>query len=142
MECARVCASETSPRPLPALAAHRQWGQDISVRAFNPGLITSTGLFRAAREDNFLSTAIFEFVANNIIKFSVPVEVGGARLVYLATADEGEVPSGSYLSAASATSQATTRSDGFDQAQISTEAQDDALAKLLWERSAELVLPG
>ena len=109
------------------------------MRAFNPGLITSTGLFRAAREDNWLSTAIFAFVAEKVIKFAAPVEVGGARLAYMATASEGEVPSGSYLSAPSATSTATCREEGFDAAAVSTEAQDDALAARLWERSAELV---
>ena len=109
------------------------------MRAFNPGLITSTGSFRAARADNFFGTALFAFVATNVAKFSVPVEVGGARLAYLATADEDEVPSGSYLSAPSATSTAATDADGFDAAPVSAEASDDDLAARLWERSAEVV---
>ena len=70
--------------------AHRRWGDAIGVRSFNPGLITDTGLFRAARQDNFLSTAVFSFVATNIAGFSQPVEVGGARLAYMATADDEE----------------------------------------------------
>jgi len=121
-----------------AREASRRWA-DVCVRSFNPGLITSTGLFRAAREDNWLSTAIFAFVAEKLIGFAVPVEVGGARLVYMALADEDEVPSGSYLSTASPTSQAASRAEGFDEANISKEAQDDALAARLWERSAEIV---
>jgi len=122
-----------------AREAHRRWGDRVSVRSFNPGLITATGLFRAARQDNALSTALFSFVATSIAGFSVPVEVGGARLAYVATAPEAEVPSGSYLSAASATSKAATRAEGFDEAQVSKEARDDALAARLWERSAEVV---
>ena len=66
-----------------AREAHRRWGAPaggVSVRSFNPGLITDTGLFRAARRDNAFSTALFSFVATNLAGFSVPVEVGGARL--------------------------------------------------------------
>jgi len=120
--------------------AHRRWGAGgVSVRSFNPGLITDTGLFRAARRDNAISTALFSFVATNLAGFSQPVEVGGARLAYAATASEADVPSGSYLSAPSATSAAASRADGFGDAAVSKEARDDALAARLWERSAEVV---
>ena len=119
--------------------AHRRWGDSISVRSFNPGLITDTGLFRAARQDNFFGTAVFSFVATNVAGFSQPVEVGGARLSYMATADETEVPSGSYFSAPSATSKAATVADGFAAARVSKEALDDELAPKLWERSLEVV---
>ena len=122
-----------------AREAHRRWGDGVSVRSFNPGLITDTGLFRAARKDNFVGTLLFSFVATNLAGFSVPVEVGGARLAYAATASEVEVPSGSYLSAPAATSKAATRAEGFEDARVSKEAQDDALAAALWLRSAELV---
>ena len=57
-------------------------------------------------------TLLFSFVATNLAGFSVPVEVGGARLAYAATASEAEVPSGSYLSAPAATSKAATRAEG------------------------------
>mmetsp|Transcript_34979 Transcript_34979/g.76514 ORF Transcript_34979/g.76514 Transcript_34979/m.76514 type:complete len:349 (+) Transcript_34979:212-1258(+) len=127
-----------------AKEAHKRWGgtgdeNGISVRAFNPGLIASTGLFRAAREDNPLSTAIFSFAATNLFGFSVPVEVGGARLAYLATASDDEVPSGSYLSAHKATSKAVSVADGFASAVISKEAMDEDLASRLWEKSAEVI---
>ena len=49
------------------------------------------------------------------------------------------MPSGSYLSAPSATSTAATVADGFDAAPVSAEASDDDLAARLWERSAEVV---
>lgn len=120
--------------------AHRRWGaQGVSVRSFNPGLITDTGLFRAARQDNFLSTAIFSFVATNLAGFSQPVEVGGARLAYMATASDAEVPSGSYYSAPAATSKAATRADGFEDATVSAEARDGALASKLWDASLQVV---
>ena len=48
--------------------AHKRWGDTVAVCAFNPGLITETGLFRAAREDNFISTAIFSFIATNVAR--------------------------------------------------------------------------
>jgi len=94
-----------------AREASRRWGEAISVRSFNPGLITSTGLFREARKDNWLSTALFSFVAEKVARFSVPVGVGGARLAYCATASGAEVPNGAYLSAPSATSTATSRAE-------------------------------
>ena len=75
-----------------AREADRRWGAGgVSVRSFNPGLITDTGLFRAARKDNLVGTLLFSFVATNLAGFSVPVEVGGARLAYAATASEAEV---------------------------------------------------
>ena len=75
-----------------AREADRRWRTGgVSVRSFNPGLITDTGLFRAARKDNLVGTLLFSFVATNLAGFSVPVEVGGARLAYAATASEAEV---------------------------------------------------
>ena len=122
--------------------AHKRWGSGgggLSVQSFNPGLITDTGLFRAARADNAFGTAVFSFVATNLAGFSQPVEVGGERLAYMATASDEEVSSGSYFSAPSATSKASTRADGFDDAPVSKEAQDEALAAKLWEASMEAV---
>ena len=64
-----------------AREADRRWGAGgVSVRSFNPGLITDTGLFRAARKDNLVGTLLFSFVATNLAGFSVPVEVGGLTL--------------------------------------------------------------
>ncbi len=118
--------------------ASRRWGS-IGVRAFNPGLITDTGLFRSAREDNFIGTAIFSFVANNVAGISVPVEVGGERLAYVATASDDEIPSGSYLSAPSPRSKAATKADGFADANVSVEARNEGVAARLWEKSAAAV---
>ena len=61
-----------------AREADRRWrAGGVSVRSFNPGLITDTGLFRAARKDNLVGTLLFSFVATNLAGFSVPVEVAG-----------------------------------------------------------------
>ena len=116
--------------------ASKRWG-GIDVAAFNPGLVTSTGLFREAKKDNFIGASIFCFAAEKIAGFAVPVEVAGERLAYMATS--ADVKSGEYLSAPSATSKAASKADGFDNANISKEARDAALAARLWERSAELV---
>ena len=116
--------------------ASKRWG-GIDVAAFNPGLVTSTGLFREAKKDNFIGASIFCFAAEKIAGFAVPVEVAGERLAYMATS--ADVKSGEYLSAPSATSKAASKADGFDVANISKEARDAALAARLWERSAALV---
>ena len=44
-----------------------------------------------------MGTLLFSFVATNLAGFSVPVEVGGARLAYAATASEAEVLTSYHL---------------------------------------------
>ena len=44
-----------------------------------------------------MGTLLFSFVATNLAGFSVPVEVGGARLAYAATASEAEVRTSYHL---------------------------------------------
>lgn len=120
-----------------AREARRRMTGLASVRSFNPGFIPSSGLFRAPREDNWLGATAFAFAAG-LAGFAVPIEVGGERLAYVATAGDDEVPSGSYLSAETG-SRAATRSTGFDEAEVSKEASDDDLARELWDRSLEIV---
>lgn len=120
--------------------AMKRWGNSdnpLTVRSLNPGFIPSSGLFRAPREDNLIGATLFTFAAG-LIGFAVPIEVGGGRLAYMATADDTEVPNGSYFSAPTK-SKALTKSDGFDQGTISKEASDDVLAARLWDRSLEIV---
>jgi protochlorophyllide reductase len=117
--------------------AVKRWGDDLTIRSFNPGFIPSSGLFRAPREDNWLGATAFTFVAG-LVGFAVPIEVGGERLAYMATADETEVPSGSYFSA-EVGSKAATKAEGFDQSTVSVEASDDALAARLWDLSTKIV---
>lgn len=115
--------------------AMKRWGDKVSIRSFNPGFIPSSGLFRAPREDNWLGATAFTFVAG-VVGIAVPVDVGGARLAYMATSDE--VPSGSYLSA-EVGSKGASMSDGFEATVVSKEASNDDLAARLWDRSAEIV---
>jgi len=119
--------------------ALKRWSEDsIKIRSLNPGFIPSSGLFRAPREDNWLGATAFTFVAT-VVGFAVPIEVGGARLAYMATAGEEDVPSGSYFSAETG-SKAATKGEGFDgSSSVSKEAMDDDLAARLWDRSVEIV---
>jgi len=112
-------------------------GRNISVRMFNPGFIPSSGLFRAPKKDNWFTATAFTVFAG-LAGFAVPVDTGGARLAYMATAPEEEVPSGSYFSA-EVGSRAFTKEDGFDDASVSIEASDDDLAARLWFKSTEIV---
>ena len=118
--------------------ALKRWGEDgLTIRSFNPGFIPSSGLFREPRKDNWFGATAFTFIAG-LIGFAVPIEVGGERLTYMATAPDSEVPTGSYFSA-EVGSKAATKADGFDQAGISVEASDDDLASRLWDTSCEIV---
>lgn len=65
----------------------------------------------------------------------MPIDVGGERLAFIATATDEEVPAGAYLSAPTG----SRGLDAFEQGVISAEGSDDAKAKRLWERTAELV---
>lgn len=109
----------------------------MSLRSFNPGFIPSSGLFRAPREDNWLAATAFTVVAG-LAGFAVPIDVGGDRLAYMATASDRDVPPGSYLSGPTG-SKGYTRADGFDDGQLSDEASDEAKAARLWDRSCEVV---
>ena len=112
----------------------------VDVLAFSPGFIPTTGLIRATRapllSGKWLKANAFAFVATNIAGFATTADVGGARLAYMATA---ALPSGTYLAPSEVGSKGTTLDDGFTAGIISAEARDDRLAKLLWERSEELV---
>jgi len=116
--------------------ARKRW-DTVAIRAFNPGFIPSSGLFREPRKDNWLRSAVFVF-AMSAIGVAVPSEVGGERLAYMALADDSEIPPGSYYSSETG-SRACTRADGFGPASMSKEAMDDALATKLWETSMQIV---
>jgi len=119
--------------------ALKRWGEDdIAIRSYNPGFIPSSGLFRAPRKDNWLGASAFTFIAG-LVGFAVPIEVGGERLAYMASADDTEVPSGSYFSA-EVGSKAATKAEGFEPSTVSVEASDDKLATRLWDLSTEYVV--
>ena len=122
-----------------ARAATKKWAGRARILSFNPGFIPSSGLFRAPRKDNWLGATAFTFVATNVAKFAVPIDVGGARLAFLAASPEAAaLPSGTYLSADTG-STAAAPADGFSQGVISAEAQDDAKGEALWAKSAAAV---
>jgi light-dependent protochlorophyllide reductase len=122
-----------------AREAHRRWAEGgIRTRAFNPGFIPASGLFRAPREDNWLAATAFTVIAG-LAGFAVPIEVGGARLAYAATASDTEMPAGSYFSSATTGGRGAMPADGFTDGTISKEASDDGKAVSLWELSAALV---
>jgi len=123
-------------------------GDNLSILSFNPGFIPSSGLFRAPREDNWLGATAFTFIAG-LIGFAVPIEVGGARLAYVATLstdtdtvdtnNNDGIKNGSYFSA-DVGSKATTIENGFnDQTAVSVEASNVDLASRLWDLSAKIV---
>lgn len=116
--------------------AAKRW-PGLAVRSLSPGFIPSSGLFREPRNDNFIGASIFSFVAG-LAGFAVPIDVGGNRLAHVATASDAAIPPGSYLAGPTG-SKGFTREDGFTDGTLSKEAQDDALAARLWERSCEIV---
>ena len=95
------------------------------------------GACRAPRADNWLAATAFTTFAG-LAGFAVPIEVGGDRLAFMATASDADVPPGSYLAGPTG-SKGYTRADGFDDGIRSAEARDDDKAKRLWEISAAAV---
>lgn len=107
----------------------------IDVMCFNPGFMPSTGLFQSLRTESWWKAQALMAMAW-VGGYSVPVQVGGDRLVYMAT--NRSIPSGAYFSN-TVGSRATTQEDGFASTAVSTEASSDTVATLLWEKSSALV---
>ena len=116
--------------------AARRWPR-LAVRSLSPGFIPSSGLFREPRKDNWIGATAFTFVAG-LAGFAVPIDVGGQRLAFMATASDDDIPPGSYLAGPTG-SKGFTRDDGFDDGIISAEAKDAAKAAALWDCSREIV---
>lgn len=107
----------------------------ISVMSFNPGFMPTTGLFESMRKESWFKAQMLTYVAR-FAGFSVPIEVGGDRLEYMATSQD--VKHGSYYSAKTG-SHATTVEGGFGEVAISKEASNHALGLKLWEKSMIIV---
>lgn len=120
--------------------AQKRWGSsgELTIRSFSPGFIPASGLFREPRKDNWLAATAFAFAAEKLIGIAVPIDVGGDRLAYMATASDADVPSGSYFAAPTA-AKGFSRADGFTDGAISAEASDDAKALKLWELSMKAI---
>jgi protochlorophyllide reductase len=106
----------------------------ITVNAFSPGLITSTGLFRY--QSPFFSS-VFGFLATNVLRVAESPQWGGAALAYMTTVDT----KGEYYNSPPGSSKYGEAAFGreFTIYSVSKEAQDNAKAKKLWELSEKLV---
>ena len=114
-------------------------GQDLPVIAWSPGLvippISSGGFWRYSRQSNELGQRLFALAARSILRISERVETAGSLLAALATDDAYATPGFSYYS----NRLLAPGRHRFEATAISAEAQNDALALQLWERSTALV---
>ncbi len=117
--------------------AVKAFPDSITSVCFNPGFIPTTGLFSSLREESWWKAQALTLFAK-LMGFSVPLEVGGARLVYMATTPN--IQNGSYF-CAPVKSKATTpdMENGFVPTEVSKDASNDQLAARLWEKSFEVV---
>lgn len=108
--------------------------KDVSVNAFSPGLITSTGFFRY---QNPLFSSVFGLAATKILGVAESPAWGGAALAYMTTLDT----KGEYYCSPPGSSKYGNEAFGreFTVYQVSKEAQDAAKGKTLWELSEQLV---
>jgi hypothetical protein len=90
--------------------AAKTFPNSITSVCFNPGFIPSTGLFSSLREESWWKAQALTLYAS-IMGFSIPLEVAGERLVYLATVPQ--LPNGSYF-CAPVKSKATTPKSRVD----------------------------
>lgn len=117
--------------------AAKVFPKSITSVCFNPGFIPTTSLFSSLREESWWKAEALIFFAK-LMGFSVPLQVGGERLVFMATSPN--LPNGSYF-CAPAKSRATTpdEKDGFVPTSVSKDASRDELAAKLWEKSMQVV---
>lgn len=113
-----------------------------SIRSvsFNPGFVPTTSLFDSLRRESYWKAQALTLMAS-LLGFSVPVEVAGQRLAYLATTPlPNTVPNGAYYSAP-VKSRAVTPAEhnAFDVTTVSKEAATDSVAEQLWEDSMKVV---
>jgi light-dependent protochlorophyllide reductase len=122
---------------LMARQAAKTFPTSITSVCFNPGLIPSTGLFSSLREESPWKAQALTFFAS-IIGFSIPLEVAGERLVYLATVPQ--LPNGSYFCAPVGSKATVPEAEGgFAVTPVSKEASNDDLADRFWKKSLEVV---
>jgi protochlorophyllide reductase len=113
-------------------------GTPLPVVAWSPGLViarSTGGFFRYSRRRNELGQRLFALLARDLLRISESPADAGALLASLAAAPLGAESGFRYLA---------NRLSGFgrhrlEQAPISVEAGDDALAATLWRLSATAV---
>lgn len=117
-----ITTLETAKRELKSLS--------ITVNCFNPGLVPTTGLFRAFSP---LFLVPFTFLTRFIFKVAVDEKEAGQRLFYMLTAPELLGRTGQYYSGKPGKAE-------FEAITPSVEARDENKAKLVWQLSEKLVL--
>lgn len=108
----------------------RASGSNVTVNCLSPGLIPSKTFFRN-QGSGFAD--VFAFAARNIIKVAETTEFGGDCLTFMALDKSLDGKSGLFYSAI------PPGQHVFVEKTPSPEALDEAKAKELWRRSAELV---
>ena len=103
----------------------------ITVNCFSPGLIPSSGLFRA---QNPLFTSIFSFLSLYILGFAVPVSTGGDCLTYMCDSEELDNETALFL----ATPPGKPK-EKFGVRSISVEASDEQKQIEFWRLSEEVL---
>lgn len=104
----------------------------VTANVMNPGLIPTTGLFRAFSP---LFVIPFTFLTRTVFKVAASEEEGGARLSYLIQSPELEGVSGKYLS----TTAAGLGLSEFMPITPSVESRDETKAKKFWELTKKLI---
>ena len=107
-------------------------GSGVAVNSLNPGFIPATGL---VRDSGLLGRFFLRYILDGllrvlgVVKFTRSID-DGARVVVLCATDPSAAGGGQYFE--------LTRDGAFRTHSSSDESYDAALAKALWEHSAEL----
>lgn len=104
----------------------------VTANVMNPGLIPTTGLFRAFSP---LFVLPFTFLTRYVFKVAASEDDGGQRLAYMIKSPELDGVSGMYLS----TEQAGLGLSAFKPITPSIEARDEKKAAKFWELTDKLI---
>ncbi|MEB3321832.1 MAG: SDR family NAD(P)-dependent oxidoreductase [Synechococcaceae cyanobacterium] len=110
----------------------------LAVIAWSPGLViprTAGGFFRTSRTHNELGQRVFALVARDLLRLSESVANAGALLAHLAADPACAGPGFHYF----VNRLVRPGRHRFGPAEPSAEARDGALARVLWERSEDLL---
>jgi len=113
-------------------------GIQMPVIAWAPGLVIPVGnggFFRYSRKYNELGQRLFALFARDLLRVTETPQHAGELLKQLATSSKYSEPGFSYFSNRVISPGKRT----FAKAEISNEASDSSLAKLLWEKTTEMI---
>lgn len=110
----------------------------ITCVCFNPGFVPTTALFSSMRQESWWKAQALTLFAS-VMGISVPLEVAGERLAYMATSSG--LASGTYYCAPAKSHATQPEADGggFVPTPVSEEASNDHVAAQLWEKSLAVV---